>query len=61
MAWIDCLKKGKHFGRSILIVGEHALASEIRKTPKGGPLVHPRKAELTMPFNLPSIVLNQLS
>ena len=24
VAWIDCLKKGKNFGRSILMLGEHA-------------------------------------
>ncbi len=24
VAWIDCLKKGEHLGRSILILGEHA-------------------------------------
>ena len=24
VAWIDCLKKGPHFGRSILMLGEHA-------------------------------------
>ncbi len=26
VAWIDCLKKGNDFGRSILMLGEHATA-----------------------------------
>ncbi len=29
MAWIDCLTKGKHFGRGILIVGDHAKPEEL--------------------------------
>src|SRR5882724_4342644 len=31
MAWIDCLKRGLHFGRSILIVGEHAKPADLKK------------------------------
>ena len=34
VAWIDCLKKGEHFGRSILIVGEHAKVSELSESKK---------------------------
>src|SRR5690606_3747329 len=30
VAWIDCLKRGKNFGRSILILGEHATADEVQ-------------------------------
>ena len=34
VAWIDCLKKGKDFGRSILILGEHATANELPSSKK---------------------------
>ena len=34
VAWIDCLKKGENFGRSILILGEHAKTSELDEQKK---------------------------
>lgn len=58
MAWIDCLKKGKGFGRSILIVGEHANISELNKKQAKNPLKLPSKKKIAFPFNLPSWVLN---
>jgi len=61
MAWIDCLKQGKHFGRSILIVGEHAGRSGTKKLKADQYLGLPSKMKLTIPFNLPSIVLNPVS
>jgi len=61
MAWIDCLKKGKHFGRSILIAGEHAKTSELKRIRPDKYLFPARKFELSMPFHLPSLVLNPYS
>lgn len=58
MAWIDCLKGGKQFGRSIMMAGEHALLDEVKKE---NPLILPHKMKLTMPFNLPGFVLNTFS
>jgi FAD/FMN-containing dehydrogenase len=58
VAWIDCLKKGKNFGRSILILGEHAKVDELDEKQKKDPLQLPRKKQITFPFNLPSWVLN---
>jgi len=58
VAWIDCLKKGKNFGRSILILGEHAKIDELNERQKGDPLQLPKKKQITFPFNLPSWVLN---
>lgn len=58
VAWIDCLKRGKGFGRSILIVGEHALSDEVEQEHK---LVTKEKALLTIPFHFPSFVLNEIS
>jgi FAD/FMN-containing dehydrogenase len=58
MAWIDCLTKGKHFGRGILIVGEHAKESELSESQKKKKLAVHGKMKITFPFNLPSWVLN---
>ncbi len=61
VAWIDCLKKGQHFGRSILILGEHATVEELPEKYKGQPLKFPAQKQITFPFNLPSWVLNRLT
>jgi decaprenylphospho-beta-D-ribofuranose 2-oxidase len=58
VAWIDCLKKGKGFGRSILILGEHAKVSELSPKQQQQPLALPRKKQINFPFNLPTWVLN---
>src|SRR5882724_501509 len=61
VAWIDCLKKGKGFGRSILILGEHATLSDLNDQQKKEPLKLPKKKQIPFPFNLPSWVLNTFS
>lgn len=61
MSWIDCLKSGKEFGRSILIVGENVLPDELSFRQKSNPLILPKKKQLTFPVNLPSFALNQYS
>ncbi|HWJ27680.1 MAG TPA: hypothetical protein VNS32_14130, partial [Flavisolibacter sp.] len=61
VAWIDCLKKGKHFGRSILMLGEHAAINDLDEKKKIAPLKLPNKKQITFPFTLPSFVLNQLT
>jgi FAD/FMN-containing dehydrogenase len=58
MAWIDCMKKGRGFGRSIVMLGEHAEATEIAADNK---LYCTNKTLFSMPFNFPSWVLNPLS
>ena len=61
VAWIDCLKKGSKFGRSILILGEHAKKEELPEKRKENPLKLPAKKQITFPFNLPSFVLNSFT
>jgi len=61
VAWIDCLKKGAHFGRSILILGEHASLSELTDKQKKDPLPVPKKKQIPFPINLPSWVLNSFT
>lgn len=62
VAWIDCLKKGKGFGRSILMLGEHAFKNELsdKQKEKGAFALPPKKA-INFPFNLPSWVLNNFT
>lgn len=61
VAWIDCLKKGKHFGRSILMLGEHATLAEISENDRKDPLKLPKNKQIVFPFNLPSWVLNSFT
>jgi FAD/FMN-containing dehydrogenase len=58
VAWIDCLKKGNQFGRSILMLGEHAGIKDLSEKQRGEPLQLPQKKQINFPFNLPSWVLN---
>ena len=58
VAWIDCLQKGSSFGRSILILGEHAKKTDLPVKLQDKPLVLPKKGQIRFPFNLPSWVLN---
>ena len=59
MSWIDCLKRGKHFGRSILMAGEHARIDDLSAKQKGKHLIPYSDTLLTLPVTLPSFVLNQ--
>lgn len=61
MAWIDCLSRGKNFGRGILIVGEHAAVDELSESQKEKQLAVHGKTKITFPLNLPSWVLNTLT
>ncbi len=57
VAWVDCMTRGAHMGRSILTRGEHAKHDEVEK-----PTLHePKGARLAVPFNAPSGLLNPLS
>ena len=61
VAWIDCLKKGKNFGRSILLLGEHASLEDLPERFKSNPLKLPSKKQITLPFNFPSWILNRFT
>lgn len=51
VGWIDCLTRGAHMGRGILMAGDWAQPSE---APERFPAPHPR---VTLPFELPSALL----
>ncbi len=61
VAWIDCLKKGKNFGRSILMLGEHAKLSELSEKQRQNPLALPSQKQVRLPFYLPSFILNKFT
>ncbi len=61
VAWIDCLKQGKHFGRSILMLGEHAKLNELSEKQKLNPLAFPSQKQIRLPFYLPSFILNKFT
>ena len=52
VAWIDCLAKGRALGRSLLTVGHHADAGE---------LIAGSDRALSVPVDLPGVVLNRRS
>ncbi|MDP9081180.1 MAG: FAD-binding oxidoreductase [Bacteroidota bacterium] len=61
VAWIDCLKKGDGFGRSILLLGEHATINDLDEGKKADPLKMPGNKQITFPINMPWWVLNKLT
>ena len=61
VAFLDLLKKGKSFGRGILAVGEHAKMEDLDEKQKRNPLQLASKSKLSIPFYLPSFVLNSVS
>jgi FAD/FMN-containing dehydrogenase len=61
VAWIDCLKGGNEMGRSVLMLGEHALKEELMGLAAYSEMLSVRaKRVLTMPFNFPSFFLNSI-
>jgi len=52
VAWIDCLAKGKHLGKCLLMVGDFK---------NDGNLKYKKKKQLSIPFNFPSFALNKFS
>ena len=55
VAWIDCLAKGEHLGRSVLLIGEHARKAEVME--KDYLRLHKPKT-INVPFYAPSWLLN---
>lgn len=59
VAWIDCLATGKSFGRSILMLGEHATENEISN--KSIVYTIRKKQKISFFFNVPSFLLNNFT
>ncbi|HMN05321.1 MAG TPA: SDR family oxidoreductase [Flavobacteriales bacterium] len=58
VAWIDLMAKGRHQGRSVLLLGEHAEASELKGAMAKAPLRPHGKTRLKVPFFFPGFVLS---
>ncbi|HEY9048626.1 MAG TPA: FAD-binding oxidoreductase [Ohtaekwangia sp.] len=61
VAWLDSMAKGKHLGRGVLTMGNHAKLADLPANLKADPLKLGKKAKLTVPFYMPSFTLNTLS
>jgi FAD/FMN-containing dehydrogenase len=61
VAWIDCLAGGNAAGRSLVMLGEHAVLSELGADERADPFVRRQRAVRKVPFDFPALVLNPLS
>ncbi len=61
VAWIDALAKGKKLGSGVLTLGNPAKLADLPEKLKADPLKLHSTSKLTVPFFLPSFVLNGLS
>lgn len=62
VAWIDSLARGKHAGRGVFLMGEHATEADLAGTKYAkNPLDIPSKKSFNIPFDFPTIALNRLS
>jgi decaprenylphospho-beta-D-ribofuranose 2-oxidase len=61
VAWIDCLAAGPSLGRSVLIRGNPARLDQLPAKLRNKALDTPKRGGKTVPFQLPSWVLNPLT
>lgn len=61
VAWIDLMARGRHQGRSLLLLGEHAKATQLKGAAARDPLQPHGKVRLKVPFFLPGFVLSPFS
>ncbi len=59
VAWLDCSKKGKGIGQSLIMLGEHALVNDIKIKDKIDPLKLIKEKKIKIPFYLPGWFLNK--
>lgn len=60
-AWIDCLAKDEHLGRSLVFLGEHARLDELSGKAAESPFPRTSAPRLSAPFDFPSFCLNRWS
>ncbi len=61
VAWLDCLAQGRDFGRSILMLGEHAGPAELSHVNADQALCLSAPRTINTPITFPNFALNRLS
>ena len=61
VAWIDSLGKGRHLGRSVITVGDHATAGDLSEKMTGDPLRFGPRQLVAVPVTPPFSLLNPLT
>lgn len=61
VAWVDCLATGRHLGRSVLTVGDHARLGDLAGPKRWRPLAFDPRQRLAVPAAPPVSLLNSLS
>jgi FAD/FMN-containing dehydrogenase len=59
VAWIDCVARGRDLGRSLIYLGEHASSEDLAQG--AGAFPAEKNSRLSVPIDLPSMVLNRTS
>lgn len=59
VAWIDCVARGRDLGRSLIYLGEHASSEDLAQG--AGACPAEKHSRLSVPIDLPSMVLNRTS
>jgi decaprenylphospho-beta-D-ribofuranose 2-oxidase len=58
VAWVDCLGTGARVGRSLVMLGEHAVPADLPPEGRAAPFAVPSRRSLAVPFDLPGFALN---
>jgi decaprenylphospho-beta-D-ribofuranose 2-oxidase len=61
VAWIDCVAKGTHLGRSLVFLGEHARLHELDQSALIRRFPPIRQPSITVPFDFPGSTLNHFT
>jgi decaprenylphospho-beta-D-ribofuranose 2-oxidase len=61
VAWIDCVARGKHLGRSVLTRGNHATLEDLPPKERAAPRVYSPRSIVRAPNWVPGGVLNHAS
>ena len=61
VAWIDCLADDANLGRSLVMLGEHAVAKELSTKQRTKPFEVPEKKAHTVPFEFPGVAYNSFA
>lgn len=61
VAWIDCLGTGANLGRSLVMLGEHAVRADLSPQQAHVPFQIKPKRKLSVPIDFPAFALNSLT